>query len=195
MNQIAPAHFWILHYALIDCQWLMVPSIGHAPWKDDTFLRNFQQTQACVTDELGENSLGLVTKHEVWSVFIEGLPVFLIMAPLWDKVYFPRGKGFSYGTNLQLRRAVLSPWFCLRWNKSASFGYRSWERFSAGLSPEPAHSQLREVTEWRKLPQQLNWIIKPHLKPLTFCVASSTTCPIRWGIFLFKLSLEAGVSP
>lgn len=117
MNQIAPAHFWILHYALIDCHWLMVPSIGHAPWKDDTFLRNFQQTQACITDELGENSLDLVTKHEVWSVFIEGLPVFLIMAPLWDKVYFPRGKGFSYGTNLQLRRAVLSPWFCLRWFK------------------------------------------------------------------------------
>lgn len=92
----------------------MALSIGHAPWKNDTFPRNPQQTQACIIDELGENHLGLVTHPRFKSVLLEGLPVFLIMASLWNKVNFPWGKGFSYGTCLQLRRPVLSSWFCFR---------------------------------------------------------------------------------
>lgn len=122
------AHFWTLHYALINWQWLMAPSIGHAPWKNDTFPRNCQQIQACIIDELGENHLGLVTNLRFKSVLLEGLPTFLIMASLWNRVNSPWGKGFIYVISLQLRRPVLSAWFCFR-----HYGW-SWKKHVENVS-------------------------------------------------------------
>lgn len=60
----------------------MALSVGHTPWKNDTFLRNPQQTQAYIIDELGESHLGLLTNPRFKSVLLEGMPVFLIMASL-----------------------------------------------------------------------------------------------------------------
>lgn len=92
----------------------MALSIGHAPWKNDTFPRSPQQTQACIIDELGENYLGLVTNPMFKSVLLEGLWSFWLWLPSWNKVNFPWGKRFSYGNSLQLRRPLLSIWFCFR---------------------------------------------------------------------------------
>lgn len=108
----AHAHFWTLHYALINWQWLMALSIGHTPWKSDTFLRNPQPTQACIIDELEENHLGIFTNPSFKSVLLKGVSVFLIMFP--SEINFPWGKIFSYGISLQLRSPVLPPWFCVR---------------------------------------------------------------------------------
>lgn len=43
----------------------MALSVGHTPWKNDTFLRNPQQTQAYIIDELGESHLGSSYKPKV----------------------------------------------------------------------------------------------------------------------------------
>ena len=109
------AHFWTLHSALINWQCLIAVSIGHAPWKNDRFQRKSRQTQACIIDELGENHLGLVTNPRLKSVLLKVYQaLWLWFVSLWDKVNFPWGKGFSYGTGLQLRKPVVSPWFCFR---------------------------------------------------------------------------------
>lgn len=65
----------------------MALSIGHTPWKNDTFLRNPQQTQACIIDELGENHLGIFTNPSCKSLLLKGLSVFLIMFP--SEINFP----------------------------------------------------------------------------------------------------------
>lgn len=65
----------------------MALSFGHVPWKNDTFLRNPQQTQACIIDELGENHRGIFTNLRFKSVLLKGLSVFLIMFP--SEINFP----------------------------------------------------------------------------------------------------------
>lgn len=65
----------------------MALSIGHTPWKNDTFPRNPQQNQACIIDELGENHLGIFTNPSFKSALLKGLSVFSIMFP--SEINFP----------------------------------------------------------------------------------------------------------
>lgn len=161
----------------------MALSVGHTPWKNDTFLRNPQQTQAYIIDELGESHLGLLTNPRFKSVLLEGMPVFLIMASLWNNVNFPRDKGFSYGTSMQLRRPVLSPRSCFRhcgwsWTRhDEKDSYACW----AGVPFLKAPIQM-----WcqnpRKAIQWADWhgmaFPSPPLRPPRCLPCSGTSSPV-----------------
>lgn len=118
-------------------------------------------------DEIGENHLGLVINLRFKSVLLEGLPVFLIMASLWNKVNFPWGTGFSYGTSLQLRRPVLSPWLIL--DKTC------WKGFLCLLSWSPVFkSTYTGIVSEPKKGNPAGWLACP----------SSPLCPphsLPWG--------------
>lgn len=101
---------------------------------------------------------------------------FWLTASFWNKVHFPWGKLFHYGTNLQLRRPLLqTPW--------VTMDRRTWKAFLCLLRWSSSFKSTY-LSEMSKLKQGnpegwLEWLYPLHC-PLYCLLCSCTICPMMW---------------